>query len=193
MTFGSPRPYSGWYASGAGAWPQSRFPRIVLFAVFAVIGLMLPVGVGAAALVATGHRHGTYHVGECVVVASSAAGELHATKAGCDTDPSFTVAKMTDHAGGCAPTGYDNFRPPSADPATGRLCLVPNLVVGHCYQLGAAVGMWSLVNCAGAGPATVKVAERLDTNDAQACTSDNLLPARTYPAPARTYCLGLAT
>lgn len=160
----------------------------MLPAVFA--GVLL---IAAAVVAVVGHYHArTYQAGDCVVVASSTEGELHAARAACDTDPSFTVAKLTDRVDDCAPNDYDRFTPPSADSGTGRLCLVPNLVVGHCYRLGVAVGIWNLVDCRGAGPATIKVTDRLDTADAGACGTDGQLPARSYPAPPRTYCLGLA-
>jgi hypothetical protein len=187
MTFGGPAPGTG----SVHEWPRSPWPRLVPFV---VVGMMLAAGIGAAALVITHHRNGTYHAGDCVVVAPSAAGELHATEAACDTDPSFTVAKLADRTGACAPDGsdgYDRFGPPVADSGTGRLCLVPNLVAGHCYRLGVAVGVWNLVDCAGAGAATIKVTKRLDADDARACVPQSQLPARTYPAPPRTYCLGL--
>lgn len=180
---GAPQPDAGRCAPG-----RRRWPWIVLPAVLA--GALLIAG---AVAVLGGHRqHGSYRAGDCVVVASSVAGELHAARAACDTDPSFTVAKLTDRADDCAPDDYDRFTPPSADTATGRLCLVPNLVVGHCYRLGVAVGIWNLVDCRGAGPATVKVTDRLDTDDAAACGIAGRLPARSYPTPPRTYCLGLA-
>lgn len=204
MTFGSPQPGTGWWVPSAGSplggWPWTPPPpepssppllRLVLLAFVVVVGLTLPIGVGVAALVATGNRHGAYHVGDCVMMSSSTHGELRATRAECDTDASFTVGKMADRTGGCAPTGYDHFPPPSADDGTGRLCLVPNLVVGHCYRLGVAVGVWNLVDCAGAGTATIRVADRFDVDDEQACEAADQLSVRTYPAPPRTYCLGI--
>lgn len=187
MTYGGPQPDTGW--SAPIPYPaRVRWPLFVLPAVFA--GVLLIAGTVVAV---AGHRHGgAYRAGDCVVVASSAEGELRAAPAACDTDPSFTVAKLTDRTDGCAPDDYDRFAPPSADDGTGRLCLVPNLVVGHCYRLGIAVGIWNLVDCRGAGSAAIRVTDRLDTADAGACGTDGGLPARSYPAPPRTYCLGLA-
>lgn len=187
MTFGGPNPDPGWWAPVPYPEPVRR-PRLVLPAILA--GILLVAATVTA--VVTGHHHDrAYRAGDCVVVTSAAAGELHAARVNCDTDPSFTVAKLTSRAGDCAPDDYDRFVPPSADTGTGRLCLVPNLVVGHCYRLGIAVGIWNLVNCAGAGPATIQVTGRLDTADPSACGTG--LPARSYPAPPRTYCLGLVT
>lgn len=201
MTFGSPQPNFGWWVPAAGSppggWPSTPPPssppllRLVLLALVVVVSLTLPIGVGVAALVATGKRNGAYHVGDCVMMASSTGGELKATRAECDTDASFTVGTMVDRTGDCAPTGYDHFPPPSADAGTGRLCLVPNLVVGHCYRLGVAVGVWNLADCTSADAAMIRVTDRFDVEDEQVCTSEDQLSVRTYPAPPRTYCLGL--
>jgi hypothetical protein len=132
----------------------------------------------------------------CVVVhAASPDDELHATAAPCGTDPSFTVAKREDAADTCAAQRYAQFRPPFADRATGRLCLVPNLVVGHCYRFGVPVGMWELSRCA--GRAIIKVTKRVDANDAHLCPVDPPAPLgmaqpvaqpRALAYPSRTYC-----
>ena len=132
----------------------------------------------------------------CVVVHAGSPGEeLHAVRTPCGTDPSFTVAKRADATENCGPAQYAQFRPPFADQATGRLCLVPNLVVGHCYRFGVPVGMWELSRCV--GPATIKVVNRVDADDSHACPVDPLAaPGMAQPAagaralafPSRTYC-----
>lgn len=158
------------------------------------MGAALTVVMAAAIVVIGGHSHRGlgYQAGDCVMVMPSAGGELHATKTACDTDASFTVAKLADPAGDCTPKGYDRFASPQADPATGSLCLVPNLVAGHCYRFGTAVGIWNVNDCADAGPAAIRVTKRVDADDARACLVGTYLPARTYPAPPRTYCLARA-
>ncbi|OBI49745.1 hypothetical protein A5707_16115 [Mycobacterium kyorinense] len=164
-------------------------PRPWRWLVAAGLGVLVGVAIGAMIPAVSSHQAHGYRVGDCVVVEPTSGGELHTTRTGCDTDPSFTVAKLADRAGDCAANGYDRFRPPIADAATAKLCLVPNLVAGHCYRLGTAVGVWDLSNCADRGPTTIKVSSRLETDNAQACSSDGYLPARTYPSPPRTYCL----
>ncbi|MGH3563018.1 MAG: hypothetical protein ACRDTN_14815 [Mycobacterium sp.] len=167
----------------------ARPPRYIWWLVGLAVAVL--VGVAAIAMISFAgyviQTHG-YQVGDCVVVEPASDGELHTTRTGCDTDPSFTVAKLADRDGNCALDGYDRFRPPAVDAATGRLCLVPNLVVGHCYRFGVALGVWDLSDCADRAPTVVKVNRRLDTDNAQACSAE--LPARTYPSPPRTYCLG---
>ena len=170
-----------------------------------VVGVLLGVGV----TVSVGTHHGSpgrggVRPGDCVEVAApSPDGELHATAASCSRDPSFTVAKFADPMGDCTPRRYDQFAPPFADVATGRLCLVPNLVVGHCYRFGVPVGMWDLVDCAGAGRAAIKVTKRVEVDDPNACPTETPSPTppgapgirtltapRALPYPSRTYCYG---
>lgn len=144
----------------------------------------------------TGHASGS-----CVVVtAPSPDAELRAVAAPCDTDPSFTVAGFANQAGDCASRAYTRFRPPFSDDATGRLCLVPNLVVGHCYRFAVPVGMWQLVACAGSGPAVVRVTKRIEAEDQHACPADTSPPTpgirrlsapQAMPYPSRTYCFDL--
>lgn len=134
----------------------------------------------------------------CVAVRAGSLGdELHATKTPCVTDPSFTVVKRGDAAYNCGSGQYAQFRPPFADQTTGRLCLVPNLVVGHCYRFGVPVGMWVLGGCV--GPATIKVIKRVDVDDPHACPVDPPVATapgmaqmtaqpRALPYSSRTYC-----
>lgn len=145
---------------------------------------------------ATTLQNGPAPTTACVVVrAGSPGGELHAVRSPCSTDPSFTVAKRADAADRCSPGRYAQFSPPFADRATARLCLVPNLVVGHCYRLGVPVGMWELGRCAGA--ATIKVTRRVDGDDSHACPgytpaepelAQPVAQPRALAFPSRTYC-----
>jgi hypothetical protein len=158
-------------------------------------------GVALAAAVVVGTWASTHHGAAprgaaCVVVhAASPDDELRATGTPCGTDPSFTVVKGGAAAANCAARRYVQFRPPFADQATGRLCLVPNLVVGHCYRFGVPVGMWELSRCV--GRAVIKVTKRVDSEDARVCPVDP--PAapgmaqlaaqpRALAYPSRTYC-----
>ena len=163
-------------------WPVALGLGVILGVAFAVT---IPMVSGLA------ERALGYQTGDCVVVEPTAGGELHTRATGCGTDPSFTVAGFADQAGTCSPQGYERFRSPLADGVTGELCLVPNLVAGHCYRFGVAVGIWNVSDCVSAVPAVIKVEKRLDTDDARACSPRSQLPARVYPAPQRTYCLGL--
>ena len=73
---------------------------------------------------------------------------------------SFTVASLASGADDCRQ--YNRFRTPFADATTERLCLVPNLVAGHCYRFGVPLGMLDPVSCDGAGPATFRVTKTIE-------------------------------
>ena len=129
-----------------------------------------------------------YRINDCVDIAPSADGLLHASKTSCNTDPSFEVSAYADAAGHCRPDRFDRFGPPRADPDTGTLCLEPNLLAGHCYRFGDPVGMWKSADCGAAGPAVIKVTKRVDVDDDTACSTGAGELAMAYPAPPRTYC-----
>jgi hypothetical protein len=159
------------------------------------------VGAGFAAWGASGHTARSpvgYRQGSCVVVgAEELGGELHGKNVSCAVDPSFTVAKIADQSNNCGAENYTRIRPPFSDVATGRLCLVPNLVVGHCYRYGVPMGTWDLVGCANAGAAAIKVAKRIDTDDPHACPMQYEPPTpgirtvsmpKALRYPSRVYC-----
>jgi len=125
-------------------------------------------------------------IGACVSVTPDAQGELHSIRTKCDTDLSFTVGALAKGPDDCQ--RYDRFQAPFADAETSRLCLVPNLVAGHCYRFGVPVGMWDPVDCSKAGPAAIRVIKRVDVNDTNACPDEKYKFAMTYSSPDRTYC-----
>ena len=182
--------------------PPPRSPRPVWrWLVLVVLAAVVSAGLGFAVWGATSHagrRTGGYPQGACVVLkAQERGGELHAQRVRCDVDPSFTVAKVADRSDSCGADGYTRIRPPFSDVATGRLCLVPNLVVGHCYRYGVPRGMWDLVGCEDAGRAAVKVTKRVDSDNPHACPAPTEAPTpgiRTVPMtkqlryPSLTYC-----
>jgi|HubBroStandDraft_3_1064219.scaffolds.fasta_scaffold128422_2 hypothetical protein len=199
MTSGGAGQESGFGPQGVGLRP-ARSPRPV-WRWLVVLAVVVSAGVVFAVWDATGHaarRPDRYPQGACVVVkAQEPGGELHAQAVRCDVDPSFTVAKVAGRSDNCGADKYTRIRPPFSDVATGRLCLVPNLVVGHCYRFGVPMGMWDLVGCAGAGPATIKVTKRVDTEDPHACPAQTksltpgirtVLMPKQLRYPSRTYC-----
>ncbi len=193
MTLGGPAvtPYPD--MPGAGLPPRRTSVRTWWLLTVSSVALTAAVVTGTWAT--TQHRAPSRSA-ECVVVQARSPGEeLHANHAPCSTDPSFTVVKRGGPAGNCGPGRYTQFRPPFADRATGRLCLVPNLVVGHCYRFGVPVGMWELGNCV--GPATIKISLRVEADNPHACpVPPSAAPGMAQPAPvplalafpSRTYC-----
>jgi hypothetical protein len=134
-----------------------------------------------------------FAVGDCVKIPAAdpaAPGTLHATNVSCAVDPSYTVGAVADAAGSCPSPEYQHLPGELADASTAKLCLVPNLVADHCYELGVPVGVLALANCAqrGQNGLLVQITKRLDVRDQQACPSDGGHYAWPYPSPARTYC-----
>ncbi len=166
--------------------------------------LTLSVVVAVAAVVAVGalnrerisfeeHAAQSFTVGDCVVVPSSAPSVVRATKASCVVDPSHTIGATTTASGSCPSAEYQRFPAPAADESTATLCLVPNLVADHCYQLDMPIGIVKRADCAASrtDPTTgvlVQVTQRLDIRDQAACPTSSGHYAWPYPAPARTYC-----
>ncbi|WP_234820381.1 hypothetical protein [Mycolicibacterium goodii] len=166
--------------------------RRLVLALFAVPVLL-------AAMVACG-QHGTergavmvFSVGDCVRVPAATPSSpevVRATEVDCDADPSYTVGAIADENGTCPSREYQQLSSEFADPSTARLCLVPNLVANHCYELGMPAGMVELADCAEpARPGLlVQVTRRLDVRDRSACATEAGQFAWPYPSPARTYC-----
>ncbi|MCV7229143.1 hypothetical protein H7J73_24335 [Mycolicibacterium komossense] len=134
-----------------------------------------------------------FTVGDCVVVPSAAPNVVRAARASCAVDPSYTIGATTTASGSCPSAEYQQFPASAADAPTATLCLVPNLVADHCYQLEMPVGVVKRADCAAApkGSAAgvlVQVTQRLDVRDQGACPTESGHFAWPYPAPARTYC-----
>ncbi|MFN6549011.1 hypothetical protein ACP6C7_06650 [Mycolicibacterium septicum] len=136
-----------------------------------------------------------FAVGDCVSVPATTPAAPEVTRAGrvsCNVDPSYTVGAIADGAGKCPSAEYQHLPAELADPSTARLCLVPNLVANHCYELGMPAGMVELTDCtarAERGPGVmVQVTQRLDVRDGSACPAETGHYAWPYPSPARTYC-----
>ncbi|MGV9801345.1 hypothetical protein ACWDTP_25200 [Mycobacterium sp. NPDC003449] len=164
--------------------------RILIAALIAMVALASGCGLrGSQPERAVGT---VFAVGDCVSIGpgTPAAPQVsRANKADCGTDPSYTVGALADAAGACPSDEYQHLPARYADPSTARLCLVPNLVADHCYELGAPAGVVALADCTARGPGVlVQVTQRLDVRDQAACTVAAGQFAWPYPSPARTYC-----
>ena len=132
-------------------------------------------------------------VGDCVVVPSPAPNEVHARKASCAEDPSYTIGATTTASGSCPTPEYQRFSTSVADESTASLCLVPNLVADHCYLLQMPIGAVQRADCETtsvdpAGGLLVQVTHRLDVHDQEACPDAGGEYVWPYPSPQRTYC-----
>lgn len=134
-----------------------------------------------------------FAVGDCVEIPAGTPethDPLHASRVSCSVDPSYTVGAVADAAGACPSPEYQHLPGQVADASTAKLCLVPNLVAEHCYELGVPVGVLALADCTERGQTglLVQITARLDVRDQHACPSDGGHYAWPYPSPARTYC-----
>lgn len=130
-------------------------------------------------------------VGGCVTLRGDGNEEaLNAVAAGCGDGVTYTVAAHTDAVGKCpSPADATVFVEPFADRPTARLCLVPDFVVGRCYAFALPTGNYALAGCADAEVATIRIDERFEVSDADACTDPRPSRAMVYRSVPRTYCL----
>jgi hypothetical protein len=166
--------------------------QMVLFAVVGAVTLALSGCSPHAAEPERGLAK-VFSVGDCVEIPAKAPGAtdtLTADKVSCAADPSYTVGAVADSSGSCPSAEYQHVPTQFADPATSRLCLVPNLVADHCYVMDMPIGMLALADCAERGQQglLVQVTQRLDVRDQKACPAAAGQYAWPYPSPARTYC-----
>ncbi len=129
-----------------------------------------------------------YAVGDCLTLAKHGI-NVEDAKADCQQDPSYTVASRTDGDGTCPNDNYVTYEVTSGGDSAGQLCLVENMVAGHCYQTDLVSNVTELVDCANGSmiTPTVEVLSRQD-NSAATCEHDQTAITYPEPAPGRTYC-----
>jgi hypothetical protein len=159
----------------------------------AVLIAVLACGVGCGGAQSERNAAMLFAVGDCVSFPAgtpSAPEVARAAKVACSADPSYTVGAVADAAGACPSDEYQHLPAEFADPSTARLCLVPNLVTYHCYELGVPAGVMDLADCTSRGNGVlVQVTQRLDdVRDGSSCPKASGEYAWRYPSPARTYC-----
>jgi hypothetical protein len=176
---------------------RRRWLIIALSALGAVVAVVAAIGISEARVSFEQRTAQNFAVGDCVVVPptgpTAAPNVVRAARSSCAIDPSYTIGATTTAAGSCPSAEYQRFPAPAADEPTAALCLVPNLVADHCYQLDMPVGVVTRADCATmpSGPdagVLVQVTQRLDVRDQGACPTASGHYAWPYPAPARTYC-----
>lgn len=133
----------------------------------------------------------SYSVGECVTMskAGEGVGNVDLTKADCSTDPSYTVASRIGADETCPSEAYSEYSLSVNYETTGKLCLVENLMVGHCYESEFMTNITTLnADCRGGLSSSnpFKVVDRSETADAS-CPPDSA--AISFTEPARTYCV----
>ena len=130
-----------------------------------------------------------YAIGDCLVLAQDGIGVKDAA-AECDTDPSYLVAGRIGGDDTCPNEHYTAFEVTAGGSSGGKLCLVENLVPGHCYETEMISKVTKLVDCSRGSMFTpmYRVVTRHDTGDA-ACPDGQTVIAYPEPGPGRTYCM----
>ncbi|MET8760060.1 hypothetical protein [Lentzea sp. NPDC004782] len=121
--------------------------------------------------------------GECLV------GSSDVVTTGCTADNArFKVGKVLADPNASCPAGDDEYVQ-VAPKSGGKLCLLPNLVEGACYQPSDNGDSWGKAACA--GDETVKVTKVLAAagGDAECPDAGDDLISIVYPEPPTTYCL----
>jgi hypothetical protein len=161
-------------------------------AVVAVLTAVLAFAVGCGTAQPERNAAMIFAVGDCVSFPAgtpSAPDVARPAKVACSADPSYTVGAVADAQGACPSDDYQHLPAALADPSAARLCLVPNLVTYHCYELGVPAGVMGLADCTSGGDGVlVQVTQRLDVRDGSTCPKASGEYAWRYPSPARTYC-----
>ena len=107
-------------------------------------------------------------VGECLQIGDTTDddGKVHAAKVTCDTDGlTFYAASTVSTDGDCAGENSASLSFPD-DPQ--KLCMTPNFVNAHCYQIPLPGGQlidYRETDCAAAPAATTVVAEAVTRSD----------------------------
>lgn len=130
-----------------------------------------------------------YTTGDCLILTQKGLG-VEDTEAPCGADPSYMVVSHIDGNAPCPNDNYVTFETTAAGDTVGKLCLVDNLVPGHCYRSQIASQVTELVACdrgSSLSIPTFKVVSRHETGDA-ACEQNQVTIAYPEPSPGRTYC-----
>lgn len=138
------------------------------------------------------HEITSFAVGDCVTIGSGTPEKGNDIQRGpCTTDPSYTVGVVMETDQPCPNQNYIGYKWTVGDTDTvGRLCLVENLAVGHCYHPQPGTDLLEQLDCSVSDDKTYKVVHRIDSDSAGQCPAET--NAYNYPAPPRTYCLGPA-
>ncbi len=180
-------------APGTPPLARRRWLIVAVSTVVAVVAVTAVIVINQARVTFEERTAQAFTVGDCVVIPAAAPNVVRAAKSSCAVDPSYTIGATTTAAGSCPSAEYQRFPATAADEPTATLCLVPNLIADHCYQMELPVGIVTRATCtpSGSEPPTgvlVQVTQRLDVRDQAACPTASGHYAWPYPAPARTYC-----
>ncbi|WP_188491212.1 LppU/SCO3897 family protein [Williamsia phyllosphaerae] len=182
------------YATGVpGAYgaPPKRSRKKLLFIALGVI-IVLIIAIIVVAVIATRDNINDIDdasVGDCISVTEER-GDAQPKSTPCDSSAfTFIVAqKLENTTDSCQDRKYSSL----TQKDKGKLCLVPNLTVGKCYQFPSSTGSFSdfkIVDCSSPDPSSgaevVRVTDRTDSTDVSSCSGQSL--AFDLPKPL-SYC-----
>lgn len=124
--------------------------------------------------------------GECVAVTNGT--EVMST--GCTAENArFKVGRVLPDTGANCPANDDEYVQVVPSAGGGKLCLLPNLVEGACYQPADNEDSWGRSACT--GEETIKVTKVIAAagDDAACPDGGDDLVSIVYPEPPTTYCL----
>jgi hypothetical protein len=123
--------------------------------------------------------------GECVAVTNG----TEVVSTGCAAgNARFKVGRVLADSGASCPVSDDEYVQVVPSSGGGKLCLLPNLVEGSCYQPADDEDSWGPSACTGSE--TIKVAKVIAAaGDGAGCPDGDDLVSIVYPEPPTTYCL----
>ncbi len=179
---------------GQGQWPQAAvqpkrkrgFPRWLISLIAIVV-----VGVGVYAFNYFTSDVAQAKAGDCAHV-SGTESKPDYKKVDCGSaEVTHTVGKALSSTSSTCGGDYDEFTLTGRNAPSTKLCLVPKLSEGACYDMASTDMSYPKTDCGKGGSKVVKVT-KVDSAkaDEKLCGDDGL--AMTFPEPPTTICLGAA-
>ncbi|MEJ2855045.1 MULTISPECIES: LppU/SCO3897 family protein [unclassified Saccharothrix] len=164
--------------------PQKKKSNIAVRILTSIAGLVV------AALVIYGFNYFTSDAaqtkaGDCASVTGTTTKPEYKTVACGSAEANYTVGKVLGGTGeSCGSENYDQYTETARRGPDSKLCLVPIMAEGNCYQLeGSSMG-YPKVDCSSSG--AYKLVKKVEGSaDEAACTDAAPL---TYPEPKLTLC-----
>ncbi|MFD7653693.1 hypothetical protein ACFV4N_06910 [Actinosynnema sp. NPDC059797] len=162
--------------------PSGAGRKVLIVAAIVVLAAVVVFGVVRLA------GGGSTEAGDCVDVTSEFEDNPEVKSLDCDDDrASFKIGAVVDDMEAACPD-EGSYSEVSAGDGGRKLCLLPNMVEGACYQPEEAGTGFDKSECA--GPSTIKVTKVVQgSTDLEACPDS---AGMSYPQPPVTYCLAPA-
>ncbi|MEU5695779.1 hypothetical protein [Actinosynnema sp. NPDC020468] len=151
-----------------------------------IIGVVVVVAVGYA-INYFGSDAAQTKAGACASVTGTTVKPEYKTVDCGSAEANYTVGKVLDSTTASCGGSYDEYTETQRRGPDTKLCLVPNLEEGGCYDLMNTLNMGlKKVDCSGAS--VVKLVKKIkDVEDEAACAEVQATPL-TFPEPKLTFC-----